>query len=60
MRSTSLLGKSIQYPCASSQRLAHQSIKRYALSVATSIMLYMVIKRPSSEVARRVRRSKGL
>ena len=30
---------------------------RYGLAVATSIMLYMVIKKPSSEVARRVSRA---
>ncbi|KAK7417009.1 surf-like protein [Neonectria magnoliae] len=31
----------------------------YALSVATSIMLFMVVKKPSSNIARRVARSKG-
>lgn len=32
----------------------------YSLAVATSIMLYMVIKKPSSEIVRRARHSKGL
>ncbi|CAM1501613.1 Fc.00g035970.m01.CDS01 [Cosmosporella sp. VM-42] len=32
----------------------------YALSLATSIMLWMVIKKPSSDIARRVARSKSV
>lgn len=32
-------------------------ISRYGLAVATSIMLYMVVKKPTNEIARRVARA---
>ncbi len=32
---------------------------RYGLAVATSIMFYMVVKKPSSDIARRVRQNKS-
>lgn len=47
------------YPNGRARTLADTS-SRYGLAVATSIMLWMVIKRPSSEITRRVRRSKTL
>lgn len=33
---------------------------RYGLAFATSIMLYMVIKKPSSQLSRRIRQSRGI
>lgn len=36
----------------------HLTITRYALAAATSVMLWMVVKKPPQDIARRVRQNK--
>jgi surfeit locus 1 family protein len=46
------------YPTSSkARRLAYPSF-RYALAAATSVMLWMVVKKPPADIARRVRQNK--
>jgi surfeit locus 1 family protein len=44
-------------PCQTQRRLAYPSF-RYALAAATSVMLWMVVKKPPADLARRVRQNK--
>ena len=44
-------------PSSSSQSLAHKII-RYALAAATSVMFWLVVRKPPSDIARRVRQNK--
>jgi surfeit locus 1 family protein len=37
---------------------ANSDLPRYALAVATSVMLWMVVKKPPADISRRVRQNK--
>ena len=42
----------------SSFSVVNSDLERYALAAATSVMLWMVVKRPSADISRRVRQNK--